>query len=273
MFVLEDLSRYKFSSLRECVSAGEPLNPEVIKKWKEHTGITIRDGYGQTETVCLIANFPGIPVRPGSMGKQAPGFHVSVIDENGNELPPGVEGEIAVKVTPKRPVGLMKEYMKDPKKTKEVFKGNWYLTGDRAIKDKDGYFWFIGRSDDVIKSSGYRIGPFEVESALMEHSAVAESAVVGSPDPEGRGQLVKAYIVLKQGYEASEELAKEIVEFTKKVTAPYKHPRIIEFVNSLPKTVSGKIKRVDLRKIEEQRYKDLQEGKEVSYLGKEFKGL
>lgn len=249
MLVLEDLSKYDLKSLRYCVAAGEPLNPEVIETWKKATGITIRDGYGQTETVLLIGNFPPLEVKPGSMGKPSPCFHIAVIDNEGNELPPGKEGDIAVKIAPERPVGLFKEYWKDPERTKAVIKGDWYITGDRAIMDEDGYFWFVGRSDDVIISSGYRIGPFEIESALIEHPSVAEAAVVASPD-ELRGEIVKAFVVLAPGYKPSDELAEELSNFVKEITAPYKYPREIEFVESLPKTVSGKIRRIELRERE-----------------------
>ncbi|GAV22410.1 AMP-binding protein [Carboxydothermus pertinax] len=249
VFVLEDLKQYNFPHLRHCVAAGEPLNPEVIKVWKEVTGLTIRDGYGQTETCVLVANFPCFEVKPGSMGKPAPGYYISIIDDEGNELPPGKEGNIAIKIKPERPVGLFKEYWKNPDKTAEVFRGEWYLTGDRAIKDEEGYFWFVGRADDVILAAGYRIGPFEVESALVEHPAVAEAAVVASPD-EIRGEIVKAFVVLAPGYTGSEELVKELQEHVKKVTAPYKYPREIEFIDALPKTVSGKIRRVELRERE-----------------------
>ncbi|MBE3586398.1 AMP-binding protein [Desulfofundulus thermocisternus] len=249
MMVLEDLSQYKFTTLRHCVGAGEPLNPEVIEVWKKVTGLTIRDGYGQTETVLVCGNFPCIEPRFGSMGKPSPGFDVQVIDEEGNILPPNTEGDVAIRVKPERPVGLFKEYWKDPEKTASVHRGDWYLTGDRAYKDEDGYLWFVGRADDVILTSGYRIGPFEVESALLEHPAVAESAVVSSPD-EIRGEVVKAFVVLAPGYQPSDELVKELQEHVKKVTAPYKYPRKVEFVESLPKTISGKIRRVELRERE-----------------------
>ncbi|NLO89974.1 MAG: AMP-binding protein [Clostridia bacterium] len=252
LFVFEDLSSYNFSSLRHCVSAGEPLNPEVISIWEKHTGLKIYDGYGQTETVVLVANFPCMEVKPGSMGKPVPGFKVDIIDENGVPVPGGEEGNIAVKVSHCRPVGMFKEYLKDPEGTESRFKNGWYLTGDRAYKDEDGYFWFVGRADDVIISAGYRIGPFEVESALIEHPAVVEAAVVGSPDPV-RGEIVKAFIILAEGYEPSEELAKEIQEFVKSNTAPYKYPREIKFVERLPKTISGKIQRVKLREEERKR--------------------
>ena len=246
MLVLQDLSKYKFPSLRHCVGAGEPLNPEIIEVWKKATGCVIRDGYGQTETVLLCGSFPCIEARYGSMGKPTPGIDLKVIDEDANIVPPNTEGDIAIHVKPERPVGLFKEYWKEPDRTASVYRGDWYLTGDRAYMDEDGYFWFVGRSDDVILTSGYRIGPFEVESALIEHPAVAESAVVSSPD-ETRGEVVKAFIILAPGFKASDELAKEIQDHVKKVTAPYKYPRKIEFVEELPKTVSGKIRRIDLR--------------------------
>jgi medium-chain acyl-CoA synthetase len=249
MLVLQDLSRYTFPSLRHCVGAGEPLNPEIIEVWQKATGCIIRDGYGQTETVCLCGSFPCIEPRFGSMGKPMPGFDLAVVDEEGNRLPPNKEGDIAVSVEPERPVGLFKEYWKEPERTASSFRNGWYLTGDRAYVDEDGYFWFVGRSDDVILTSGYRIGPFEVESALIEHPAVAESAVVSSPDPT-RGEVVKAFVILVPGYEASQDLVKDLQDHVKKVTAPYKYPRKIEFVTELPKTISGKIRRIELRNTE-----------------------
>ncbi|HLV97595.1 MAG TPA: AMP-binding protein [Ktedonobacterales bacterium] len=252
LLVLEDLKAYPFKALRHCVGAGEPLNPEVIQTWQEATGITIRDGYGQTETVLICGNFPPLTVKPGSMGKPSPGFYLSVIDDEGNELPPNKEGDIAIKIKPHRPLGLFQEYWNNPEAMARSFKGDWYITGDRAYKDEDGYFWFVGRADDVIISAGYRIGPFEVESALVEHPAVAESAVVASPD-ELRGEIVKAFVILAPGYTASEQLAEELQEYVKKVTAPYKYPREIEFVTELPKTISGKIRRVELRERERAR--------------------
>jgi acyl-coenzyme A synthetase/AMP-(fatty) acid ligase len=249
MLVLQPLSEYKFPALRHCVGAGEPLNPEIIEVWKKATGCTIRDGYGQTETVLLCGSFPCIEPRFGSMGKPTPGFDLQVIDNDCNIVPPNTEGDIAVRVKPTRPLGLFKEYWKEPERTANAFKGDWYLTGDRAYRDEDGYFWFVGRADDVILTSGYRIGPFEVESALIEHPAVAESAVVSSPD-ETRGEVVKAFVILAPGYTGSDALAKELQEHVKKVTAPYKYPRKIDFVTALPKTVSGKIRRVELRNAE-----------------------
>lgn len=252
MLVLEDLAQFAPRALRSCVGAGEPLNPEVIETWREATGMTIRDGYGQTETVVLAANFPSIEVRPGSMGKPSPGFDVAIVDNDGQELPAGVEGHIGVRIRPERPVGLFHGYYGDDELTARTLAGDWYFTGDRATRDEDGYLWFVGRADDVILSAGYRISPFEVESALIEHPAVAEAAVVASPDPI-RGEVVKAFVVLAPGQAASPELARELQTFTQQVTAPYKYPREIEFVSELPKTISGKIRRVDLRQREAER--------------------
>jgi acyl-coenzyme A synthetase/AMP-(fatty) acid ligase len=246
MLVLEDLSRRNPRALRWCVGAGEPLNPEVIETWKRSTGHLIRDGYGQTETVLLCANFPGLQVKPGSMGKPSPGMNVAVIDEEGTPLPPDSEGDIAVRMRPERPVGLFKEYWRNPDATEACQRGDWYVTGDRAYVDGEGYFWFVGRSDDVIISAGYRIGPFEVESALIEHAAVAEAAVVGKRDAM-RGTIVKAYVILAPGSSGTEQLTAELQEHVKSVTAAYKYPREIEYVAELPKTISGKIRRVELR--------------------------
>jgi acetyl-CoA synthetase/medium-chain acyl-CoA synthetase len=252
LLVLEDLSRYRLSALRHCTGAGEPLNPEVIEAWQRGTGQTIRDGYGQTETVILVANFPPLPVKAGSMGKPSPGFTVSIVDDDGREVPAGTEGDIAVKLTPTRPVGIFSEYWRNPEATGNCIRGEWYITGDRAIKDEDGYFWFVGRADDVIISAGYRIGPFEVESALIEHPAVAEAAVVASPD-EIRGEVVKAFVILAPGHQPSEQLVQDLQEHVKRVTAPYKYPREVEFSAELPKTISGKIRRVELRQRERDR--------------------
>ncbi len=258
LILQEDLKKYDFSNLRHSLSAGEPLNPEVIKVWKDATGLEIYDYYGQTETVALLGNCPAFPIKAGSMGKPTLGHDVRIVDDDGNELPPGEEGHIALRIKPVRPPGLMKEYWRNPEANEKSFRGDWYFTGDKAYKDEEGYFWFVGRADDVIKSSGYRIGPFEVESALQEHPAVAESAVIGVPD-EVRGAIVKAFVILAPGYEPSEELKKELQEHVKRVTAPYKYPREIEFVKELPKTISGKIKRAELRKMEIEKRK--KEGK------------
>ncbi|MCY4086651.1 MAG: AMP-binding protein [Actinomycetia bacterium] len=245
-----DLAAVDLSGIRHAVAAGEPLNPEVIRVWKEATGRTIYDGYGQTETVNLIANYRCLPVRPGSMGKPTPGHEVDIVDDDGAPLPAGDEGHIAVATEPERPTGIMAEYWRDPEASAAVFRDGWYYTGDRAVKDEDGYFWFLSRSDDVIISASYRIGPFEVESALVEHPAVAESAVVAKPDHQ-RTSIVKAFVVLAAGREGSAALAAELQDHVKGVTAPYKYPREIEFVDELPKTISGKIRRSELRQREE----------------------
>lgn len=244
-FAQMDLSTYDWSTLRHCTSAGEPLNPEVIETWTAATGTTPYDGFGQTETVCLVANYPCVVVKPGSMGLPAPGMTVDVVDDEGNICENGVEGSIAVATEP-WPVGLFRGYWQDEKQTAEVFRNGWYYTGDRAYRDPDGYLWFVGRSDDVILSAAYRIGPFEVESALLEHPAVAEAAVVAKPD-ELRGNIVKAFIVLAPGYEASDDLTAVIQEHARSITAPYKYPREITYLSELPKTISGKIRRVELR--------------------------
>lgn len=249
MFAHEDLKAYHFATLRHCVGAGEPLNPEIIKIWKEATGLSIYDGYGQTETVNMCANYRCLPIKPGSMGKPAPGFKLAVLDEQDNVLPPGQEGELAVSLKPDRPLGLFAGYWNDPETTERILSGTWYRTGDKVRIDEDGYLWFVGRNDDVIITAGYRIGPFEIESAVIEHPAVLECAAVASPD-DLRGEVTKAFIVLKPGYEASDTLAKEIQAHVRTVTAPYKYPRKIEFVESLPKTISGKIRRGELKRKE-----------------------
>ena len=249
LIVREDLTSFRPARLRHCVSAGEPLNPEVITAWRAATGLMIYEGYGQTETVVLIGNFRsrGDEVRPGSMGHPAPGFTVALLNDNLKELPAGQEGEIAVQVGAQRPLGLFREYWRNPAENAARFQGGWYLTGDRAVRDAEGYYWFVGRADDVIKSAAYRIGPFEVESALIEHPAVLEAAVVGKPDAV-RGQVVKAFVVLRRDRLPGEELRRELQEHCKRVTAPYKYPREIEFVAELPKTISGKIRRLELRR-------------------------
>jgi acetyl-CoA synthetase/medium-chain acyl-CoA synthetase len=222
------------------------LNIKVLSRWRDITGLTIREGYGQSETVLLCCNIPDLPVKPGSMGLPPPGIDLAVIDQDGRRLPPGETGEIAVRVDSDRPVGLFQEYWHDPEATAKCYREGWYLTGDLAKTDEEGYFWFVARADDIITSSAYRIGPFEVENALMEHPAVAEVAVVGKPDPE-RTEIVKAFVVLAAGFEAGEDLAAELQEHTKAVTAPYKYPREIEFLDELPKTPSEKVRRVELR--------------------------
>lgn len=251
LIVRQDLSQWRFPHLRHCVTAGEPLNPEVFKLWREATGLVLHEGYGQSETVVLIGNYRslGQPIKPGSMGKPTPGLEIALLDDHLNPVPPGVEGEIAIRVKPHRPVGIFREYWENPDEVSLKFRGDWYLTGDRATRDEDGYFWFVGRKDDVIKSSGYRIGPFEVESALIEHPAVLDVGVVGKPDPV-RGQIVKAFIVLRSGMEGSPALAEELRVHCRNLVAAYKYPREIEFVAELPKTISGKTRHVELRRNE-----------------------
>jgi acetyl-CoA synthetase len=247
LLVQADFSKHDLSALRHCTSAGEPLNPEVIRAWKEGSGgLTVYDGYGQSESTVLVANYRSVPVRPGSMGKPVPGWDVEVLDESGERAPDDSVGNIAVRVSDPRPIGLFQEYYRDADANAQAFRGGWYYTGDKAWRDGDGYLWFEGRGDDVITSSAYRIGPFEVESALIEHPAVAEAAVVGRDDPE-RTQIVTAFCVLTPGYAPGDELARELQEHTRTLTAPYKYPREIHFVTELPKTVSGKIRRSELR--------------------------
>jgi acyl-coenzyme A synthetase/AMP-(fatty) acid ligase len=252
MLVKEDLAQESLPALRHCAGAGEPLNPEVIEVWRQHFNLLIHDGYGQTETALVAANLPGGTIRPGSMGRPFLGLDVHVVDDNLQEVATGDVGQIAVRVKPEKPPSIMLEYWKNPDENAAVFQGDYYLTGDNAYRDADGYLWFVGRADDLISSAGYRIGPFEVESALLEHPAVMESAVVASPDAD-RGSIVKAFVRLKDGTERSDALALELQEHVKRITAPYKYPREIEFVDDLPKTVSGKIRRVELRVREEER--------------------
>ena len=240
---------FDLSRVRHLVSAGEPLNPEVIKAFRDAFGLVIHDGYGQTENTLLVGNFPGMEIRPGSMGVPSPGHEVAVVDAEGQVAAAGEEGDVALAG---RPPSLFREYYRAPEETAAVFRGDWYVTGDRAERDEEGYFWFTGRADDVILSAAYRIGPFEVESALLEHAGVAESAVVGKPDPD-RGEIVKAFVVLRPGVNGSDGLVRELQEHCKRVTAPYKYPREIEFVPELPKTRSGKIRRVELRRLERDR--------------------
>ncbi|NXU57696.1 ACSM4 synthetase, partial [Turnix velox] len=251
MLVQHDLSRYTFKTLKHCLSGGEPLNAEVIAQWQSQTGLTIHEAYGQTETGIICANMKGMKIKPGSLGKATPPYDVQIIDENGSVLPPGKEGDIAIKVDAKRPFTFFTRYVDDPEKTASTIRGNFYVTGDRGSIDEDGYIWFMGRSDDVIISSGYRIGPFEIESVLLEHPAVVESAVVSSPDPI-RGEVVKAFVVLSPSFTSQDpkKLTRELQEHVKSITAPYKYPRKIEFVQQLPKTVTGKIRRHELRKKE-----------------------
>lgn len=243
--IKEDLSKYNLSSLTHCSTAGEALNPEVFRQFYAATGQKIYEGYGQTETSIILGTFSMMDIKEGSMGKPSPLYDLHLVDENMNDVQPGVVGEIVIKIQ-KPQCSLVYKYHNSPELTKERLGDGYHHTGDLAYYDEDGYFWFIGRTDDVIKSSGYRIGPFEVESALMEHPAVLECAITGVPD-EQRGQIIKATIVLAKGYEPSEELVKELQNHVKRTTAPYKYPRLVEFVAELPKTISGKIKRADIR--------------------------
>ena len=250
--LLEDVSLYDLSALKHCSIAGEPLSPELYNKWKEQTGHELYEIYGQTELCVTIGTFPWMKICPGSMGKPSPLFDVDLIDDDGNTCPPSVVGEIVVRVRKNPPPGMFMGYYRDPERTKSVWSDGIYHTLDLAWRDEWGYFWYVGRADDVIKSSGYRIGPFEVESALLEHPAVMETAITAVPDPV-RGQAVKATIVLNAGYVPSDELKKELQDHVKRTTAPYKYPRIVEFVSELPKTISGKIRRVAIREAGEKK--------------------
>ena len=247
----QDMGRYDLSSLVHCSTAGEPLNPDVFNKFLRITGVPILNGFGQSETSVLVANFEWFDVLPGSMGKPNPAYAIDIVDADGNTCADGVEGELVIRnVDTYKPPGLCCAYYKDEEATAKTWRNGIYHTGDVVYRDEHGYFWFVGRNDDVIKASGYRISPFEVESAVIEHPAVVECAVTGAPD-KMRGTVVKATIVLAKGFEPSEELKKDIQDYVKKVTAPYKYPRIIEFVEELPKTIGGKIKRALIRKQDE----------------------
>ena len=249
-----DLSKYDLSSIRYMMTAGEALNPEIYKQIVQKTGHKIYEGFGQTETTVVCATYPGlVDIRPGSMGKPSPLYDVQLLDDNGAPVETGA-GEICIRLREEQQ-GLFSGYYNDPALTETVIYDGYYHLGDLAYRDTDGYYWFVGRKDDIIKSSGYRIGPFEVESALMEHPAVLECAITGVPDTEGvRGQLVKATIVLAKGYEPSDALVKELQNHVKKTTAPYKYPRVVEFVKELPKTISGKIRRVEIRETDSEKF-------------------
>ena len=246
--IREDLTKFDLSSLQYCTIAGEALNPAVYDTFFRLTGIKLMEGFGQTETALTIATFPWMEPKPGSMGVPNPQYDIDLLTPDGRSAEDGEQGQIVVRTRKRKPLGLFKEYYRDPQLTQEAWHDDVYYTGDVAWRDEDGYYWFVGRDDDVIKSSGYRIGPFEVESALMTHPAVVECAITGVPD-EIRGQVVKATIVLSKEYKnkAGEALVKEIQDHVKRVTAPYKYPRVIEFVDELPKTISGKIRRVEIR--------------------------
>lgn len=247
--IKSDLTKYDLSSLSHCSTAGEPLNAEVFKQFYSATGLKIYEGYGQTETSIILGTFNMVDIRPGSMGKACPLYDIHLIDSDYNDVENGEVGEIVIKIR-KPQCGLLYQYHGNPELTKNLLGNGYHHTGDLAYRDEDGYYWFIGRSDDIIKSSGYRIGPFEVESALHEHPAVLECAITGIPDPV-RGQIIKATVVLTKNYTPSEALVKELQDHVKNTTAPYKYPRIIEFVTELPKTISGKIRRVEIRKNDE----------------------
>lgn len=246
--ILEDFSKYDLSSLRYCTTAGEALNPSVAETFHQLTGIQLMEGFGQTETTMTLGTFPWMKPKPGSMGKPNAQYDVRLLRADGTECEEGEKGEICIRVGDEKPIGLFKGYYRDPELTKEAWHDGIYHTGDMAWRDQDGYYWFEGRADDVIKSSGYRIGPFEVESALMTHPAVVECAITGVPD-DIRGMVVKATVVLAKEWKdkAGDVLIKELQNHVKRETAPYKYPRIIEFVDELPKTISGKIRRVEIR--------------------------
>ena len=242
-----DVDAYDLTSLKRLTTAGEALNPDLFEFWREHTGMEIFEGFGQTETPLTVANLVGSHPRPGSMGRPMPLYTVEIQRPDGSRCDPGEQGEICIKIDPARPDGIMMEYYRNPEKTAAAMHGGWYHTGDVAWVDEDGYFWYVGRNDDVIKSSGYRIGPFEIESVLLQHGAVRECAVTGVPDPV-RGKAVKATVVLAEGFSPSEPLTRELQAWVKSQTAPYKYPRIVEYVDELPKTFSGKIRRVEIRR-------------------------
>lgn len=244
--IREDLSKHDFSKIKYCVVAGEPLNPEVYEQFFELTGLKLMEGFGQTETIVSIATYPWMEPKPGSMGKPSPLYDIELLNNEGNACEIGEEGEICINTSFNNPPGIFQGYRAETQRTKSVWHDGYYHTGDMAWKDEDGYFWFVGRADDIIKTAGYKVGPFEVESALIEHPGVLECAITGVPDPI-RGQVIKATIVLNKNYVASETLKKELQTHVKNITAPYKYPRIIEFVSELPKTISGKIRRVEIR--------------------------
>jgi len=252
--IREDLSRFDLSSLEYCTTAGEALNPAVFDKFLEKTGIRMMEGFGQTETTMTLGTFPWMKPKPGSMGIPNAQYDIDLVRADGTPCEDGEKGEIVIKVGEKKPFGLFKHYYRDEELTQEAWHDGMYHTGDMAWRDEDGYYWFEGRIDDVIKSSGYRIGPFEVESALMTHPAVVECAITGVPD-DVRGMVVKATVVLGKEWKdrAGDELVKELQQHVKKVTAPYKYPRIVEFVDELPKTISGKIRRVEIRQKDSQK--------------------
>ena len=245
LYLNAGIEGHDLSSLKNCCIAGEPLSPDTFNTWYKATGLKLMEAFGQTESSVIVGTLKGMTPKPGSMGKPSPQFRVELLDKEGNRVRPGEEGEICVSISPRVP-GIFVEYYRDEKKTNETLRDGWHHTGDVAWKDEDGYFWYLGRNDDIIKSSGYRISPFEIESVLVEHPAVLEVAVTGVPDPI-RGQLVKATIILREAYQPTDELKKELQQFAKSRTAPYKYPRVIEFVDAIPKSISGKVRRVVIR--------------------------
>lgn len=245
LYLNAGIEGHDLSSLKNCCIAGEPLSPDTFNTWYKATGLKLMEAFGQTESSVIVGTLRGMTPKPGSMGKPSPQFRVELLDKEGNPVRPGEEGEICVSISPRVP-GIFVEYYRDEKKTNETLRDGWHHTGDVAWKDEDGYFWYLGRNDDIIKSSGYRISPFEIESVLVEHPAVLEVAVTGVPDPI-RGQLVKATIILREAYQPTDELKKELQQFAKSRTAPYKYPRVIEFVDAIPKSISGKVRRVVIR--------------------------
>lgn len=245
LYLNAGIEGHDLSSLKNCCIAGEPLSPDTFNTWYKATGLKLMEAFGQTESSVIVGTLKGMTPKPGSMGKPSPQFRVELLDKEGNPVRPGEEGEICVSISPRVP-GIFVEYYRDEKKTNETLRDGWHHTGDVAWKDEDGYFWYLGRNDDIIKSSGYRISPFEIESVLVEHPTVLEVAVTGVPDPI-RGQLVKATIILREAYQPTDELKKELQQFTKSRTAPYKYPRVIEFVDAIPKSISGKVRRVVIR--------------------------
>jgi acetyl-CoA synthetase len=255
MLIQEDLASYDLENLRFSLSAGEPLTPEIVRDWKEGTGLDLYEFYGQSETVALLSNFRCKPIKYGSMGLPTPGHTMAVVDEEGKELPPFEEGYVALKVKPERPPGLMLEYWKNPQAMAKAFRGDWYFTGDKAYRDKEGYFWFIGRDKEIIRTADQSVGPFEVESILLEHPAVMEAAVVGIPD-EKWGEIIKAFIHLKPDYPPSERLSREILEHVGRSLEPRKCPRELEFLEELPKTTTGKIRRSELKNREIEKRRD-----------------
>jgi len=266
LFLLEDLSAYSLS-LTKLVSAGEPLNPEIVNKVKEYTGLDLKEGYGQTETTGLVATFKGMKIKDGAMGKVAPGYEVKILDSTLDEVPPNQDGQIAVATFPVKPLGLLSGY-DDEERNREIFKGGWYLTGDTAYMDEEGYIHFIGRVDDVFKSLDYRISPFEVESEIMEHASILEVGVISTVDDKER-IVPKAFIVLKPDFRPTKEMALELFRFIRDHMAPYKRPRSIEFMDAFPKTISAKVMRKDLRAYDQKLKEEGKRG-EFEFFEKDF---